>query len=396
MLLPHLLKDGRGRLDVYFTRVYNPVWTNPDGFTWIEALSDEKLVGLHVALTPTWSETAYFADYVLPMGLGAERHDLHSYETHDAQWLGFRQPVLRAARRAARGAASRTREPSTRRGVGRERVLDRALVAHRPRRFDGHSPTISNRRRHLARSSALDEYYGFIFENSVPGLPERAAREGLDAARVHAPLRKLRSEEEGRRAARGAVSGSRARRRAHRRPRSRLHAAPQSPLAPNVVPLPTPDPDAEGRRLVGVEIDGRFCADFRLRAGVWSSIPRRSTAGGGRSTHCRPTSAATFTPSAWRTGQMVLIPTFRMPVQIHTRSANAKWLDEIAHTNPLWIHPRDAERARAAHGRAGSRRDRDRLLRREGLGHRRHPPGSRRLQPSHGALEARGQTGSDR
>ncbi len=30
-LLPHLLKSGRGQLDTYFTRVYNPVWTNPDG-----------------------------------------------------------------------------------------------------------------------------------------------------------------------------------------------------------------------------------------------------------------------------------------------------------------------------------------------------------------------------
>ena len=49
-LLPHLLKEGRGRLDTYFTRVYNPVWTNPDGFSWIEALTDEKLVGCHVAL----------------------------------------------------------------------------------------------------------------------------------------------------------------------------------------------------------------------------------------------------------------------------------------------------------------------------------------------------------
>src|SRR5437879_6882786 len=39
---------------------------------------------------------------------------------------------------------------------------------------------------------------------------------------------------------------------------------------------------------------------------------------------------------------MVLISTFRLPVQIHTRSANAKWLNEIAHTNPLWIHPGDA------------------------------------------------------
>jgi anaerobic selenocysteine-containing dehydrogenase len=40
--------------------------------------------------------------------------------------------------------------------------------------------------------------------------------------------------------------------------------------------------------------------------------------------------------------QTVLISTFRLPVQIHTRSANSKWLDEIAHTNPLWIHTHHA------------------------------------------------------
>ena len=37
-LLPHFLKEGRGKLDIYFTRVYNPVWTNPDGMTWMEVL----------------------------------------------------------------------------------------------------------------------------------------------------------------------------------------------------------------------------------------------------------------------------------------------------------------------------------------------------------------------
>ena len=40
-LLPHFLKEGRGELDVYFTRVFNPVWTYPDGFTWIEVLRVE-------------------------------------------------------------------------------------------------------------------------------------------------------------------------------------------------------------------------------------------------------------------------------------------------------------------------------------------------------------------
>ncbi|HEX7927997.1 MAG TPA: molybdopterin-dependent oxidoreductase, partial [bacterium] len=94
-ILPHLLKSGRGKLDTYFTRVFNPVWTYPDGFTWIEALRDEKLVGCHIALTPTWNETAYFADYVLPMGHASERHDLNSYETQSGVWIAFRQPVLR-------------------------------------------------------------------------------------------------------------------------------------------------------------------------------------------------------------------------------------------------------------------------------------------------------------
>ena len=94
-ILPHMLKEGRGRLDVYFTRVFNPVWTYPDGFSWIEMLRDEAKVGMHVALTPTWNETAYFADYVLPMGHASERHDLNSYETHSGTWIAFRQPVLR-------------------------------------------------------------------------------------------------------------------------------------------------------------------------------------------------------------------------------------------------------------------------------------------------------------
>ena len=46
--------------------------------TWLEVLQDETKIGLHAALTPVWSETAWFADYVLPMGNAAERHDLMS------------------------------------------------------------------------------------------------------------------------------------------------------------------------------------------------------------------------------------------------------------------------------------------------------------------------------
>ena len=49
-------------------------------------------------------------------------------------------------------------------------------------------------------------------------------------------------------------------------------------------------------------------------------------------------------------GEMVLLPTFRLPTLIHTRSGNAKWLYEISHTNPLWLHPEDAARVRVVTG----------------------------------------------
>src|SRR3989454_8620626 len=63
----------------------------------VEVLTDETNVECHACLTAVWSETAWFADYVLPMGHASERHDLMSQETHAARWIGFRQPVLRVA-----------------------------------------------------------------------------------------------------------------------------------------------------------------------------------------------------------------------------------------------------------------------------------------------------------
>ncbi|MHB8598211.1 MAG: molybdopterin dinucleotide binding domain-containing protein [Ktedonobacteraceae bacterium] len=43
-------------------------------------------------------------------------------------------------------------------------------------------------------------------------------------------------------------------------------------------------------------------------------------------------------------GEYLLIPTFRLPTLIHTRSGNAKWLNEISNANPVWVHPIDAAR----------------------------------------------------
>ena len=189
ILLPHFLKDGRGKLDVYFTRVYNPIWTNPDGFTWMEALTDESMVGLHVALTPTWSETAEFADYVLPMGHSLERHDTHSYETHAGKWLGFRQPVRRVAMEKLGRPVADTRE-SNPGEVWEEneywfelswRIDPDGSLGIRKYFESPYRP---------GEKVTVDEYYRWIFENQVPGLPEKAAALGHVAAALHAQVRR--------------------------------------------------------------------------------------------------------------------------------------------------------------------------------------------------------------
>src|SRR5207302_2029117 len=48
--------------------------------------------------------------------------------------------------------------------------------------------------------------------------------------------------------------------------------------------------------------------------------------------------------------EMVLVPTFRLPTLIHTRSGNAKWLAEISNRNPLWMSASDGERLKIKTG----------------------------------------------
>jgi anaerobic selenocysteine-containing dehydrogenase len=341
-LLPHFLKEGRGKIDTYFTRVYNPVWTNPDGFSWLEVLTDESKVGLHVALTPTWNETAYFADYILPMGHSSERHDVMSYEQYDGQWIGFRQPVLRTARERLGESVTDTREANPGEVWEENEFWIELSWRIDPDGAMGIRQWFESKEQ-PGTKLGVDEYYGWMFANSVPGLPEKAAAEGetplgymrrygsYEIARglgpiyeQHVPASELddvRTDDVG-------------------RVWTRAPAAPN----PNIVPQPAFDPDDEGRRAVGVEVDGEILRGWPTPSGrleFFSSTLERW----GWSEYALPTYIRSHVhPEALAEDQSVLISTFRLPTQIHTRSANSKWLDELAHTNPVWLHPRQAAR----------------------------------------------------
>lgn len=339
-LLPHLLKDGRAKLDVYFTRVYNPVWTNPDGFSWIEMLTDPDLVGCYVALTPTWNETAYFADYILPMGHASERHDIHSYETHDSQWLGFRQPVLKAdlQRSGKKIDDTRTVNPGE---VWEENEFWLELTW----RIDADGSMgirqFAESQREPGTRLSVDEYYEWIFDHSVPGLPEAAAAENLTPLEY---MRRYGAFEIRRKT--GALYEepvpSEELDDAHQDRFGRVYTRAPKPASPNVVPVPTPPTDQDGRRFAGVLVDGQLKRGFPTPSGRLEFYST-TLADWGWSEFVIPTYIKSHVhPDNLEQDQTVLISTFRLPVQIHTRSANSKWLDEIAHTNPLWIHPSHA------------------------------------------------------
>ena len=335
-LLPHLLKEGHGRLDTYFTRVYNPVWTNPDGFSWIEALTDENLIGCHAALTPVWSETAYFADYVLPMGLGPERHDIHSYETHDAQWVGFRQPVMRAARQRNGEDVKDTREVNPGE-VWEENEFWMELTWRIDRDGSLGIRQFVESKQNPGTRLSVDEYYGWMFENSLPGLPERAAAEKLTPLEF---MRRYGAYEIKKKTGALYDENIPAEELDDVREDSlgRVFTRAAKPASPNVVPVPGPDGDAEGRRLVGIKVDGEIKRGFPTPSGKLEFFSR-TLADWGWDEYALPTYIrGHIHPENLERDQTILISTFRLPIQIHTRSSNAKWLNEIAHTNPLWLH----------------------------------------------------------
>jgi anaerobic selenocysteine-containing dehydrogenase len=268
-------------------------------------LEDESRVGCHVALTPIWSETAQWADYVLPVGLAPERHDVMSQETHAGTWIGFRQPVLREFARlehGREGGDSRDANPGE---VWEEAELWAALTwkidpdgSRGIRRWfeSGERP---------GQPISMDEYWADVFEHGVPGLPEAAVQEGLT------PLEYMR-----RRGAFDVPYGGQER---------------------------YEEPVEEGGTVLE---DGTRRAGFKTPSGLLE-LRSRTLEEWGFAEWSLPEyvrSHVHWSAMDEARGEMCLLPTFRLPTLIHTRSGNAKWLQEISHTNPLWLHPVDAER----------------------------------------------------
>lgn len=419
-LLPHFLKSGRGKIDTYFTRVFNPVWTYPDGFVWIEALRDESKIGCHVTLTPTWNETALYADYVLPMGHGPERHDLNTYETHSATWIAFRQPVLRAVAMAEGKTVRDTRDVNPGKVWEEDEFWIALTWAIDPDGSMGIRKYFESEKQ-PGEMLRVDEYYEYLFDR-VPGLPEKAKAAGvstldymrkygahevkkhsyrkhervlgedelagaeidaktgvirknghvvginIEAARKAAAIAAARRVGSAHRAADGAFGGKVG--GAHptgsevsglANPNSPISFQSKAVLKDGANIAASTIDEALGDEIVeGFPTPSRLLEfysptmaewgwpDHALPAYIPSHVYVEEFAGHHKSGEVTPQSPNH--PIAKSPNDFVLLPTFRLPTLIHTRSGSAKWLNEISQRNPVWIHTSDAVKLGIATG----------------------------------------------
>jgi hypothetical protein len=263
------------------------------------------------------------------MGQASERHDLNSYETHSGTWIALRQPVLRVAKESAGEHVEHTYEANPGRVWEEDefwielswQIDSRGQLGIRKHFESPYRP---------GTKITVDEYYRYIFER-VPGLPEAAKAKGLD------PLQYMRKF--------GAFEVVKSTYRRQDRPLSdaELAGTEVDPVSRAVL---------KSGKALGIQIDGTAVEGFPTpsrKQELYSQTlvdwhwPEFALPG-------YITSHVDWHELDTMAGEFCLLPTFRLPTLIHTRSGAAKWLNEIAQCNPLWVYPADGKRLGLADG----------------------------------------------
>jgi anaerobic selenocysteine-containing dehydrogenase len=282
------------------------------------------------------------------MGFSSERHDLMSQESYAGKWIGFRQPVLRVLQEREGKKFDYTYQANPGEVWEEDEFWINLSWAIDPDGSMGIRQWFESPYR-PGQKLTVDEYYGWIFDNSVPGLPEAAAKEGLK------PLEYMRKY--------GAYEVTTDVHRLNEKLVAAADLTGSQVEANGVV--------TKGGKAVGVMVDGKAVVgyntpsrklelfsktmadwkwpEFALPEYYRSHIHRSAQAASLSPGNPAEDFDSKYTPLVeWpkdANGPVyTLLPIFRLPHLIHTRSGNSKFLYEIAHKNPLWVNPVDAQK----------------------------------------------------
>jgi anaerobic selenocysteine-containing dehydrogenase len=308
------IKEGsHGRPDVYMTYCYEPVYANGDVQENIDILKDESLIPYHVSINPFYTESSALADIILPDVTYLERwswDDMVSYDMIPEFYI--RQPVLPAPG-ATRQFQDVCCELATRLGLelGFESAEDFIRQSCEKSGLDfgymtshgvWHDADAKPKYKAYAKELTPEDYTGEKI------LFDEATGVYWDWTKSKAKT-KEEAEEKGYTAMKYAYKG-----------------------------------------YVGQKIGDKVYAGFKpdkLNKSGFFEISSDFMAKKGFS--ALPTFMAIPEHEAMGADDLILT-TYKVNVQIHTRSQNCKWLTEIYHSNPAWINPATAAKKGIADG----------------------------------------------
>lgn len=292
-----LIKEGVHKVSIYMTYMYNPAYSNPQTKLMEEILKDENLIPYHVAITPFVSEGAALADIILPECTYLERWEPETRASYELiPFVALRQPVIPPL-----GESKEFRwiikELALRIGGGMERYF---------------------------QYESSEAFVRAQVEKFVPDLAKDGGFEYLKAHGVwydknkkpayYSHLKPLKSEE-----------------------------------------LVDTKVDTDGTIYKEIEKDGKITRE--VVGLMYNGTPVKGFPG---SAHKVTARLAVFAEPLEEHGfpafpsfvpidehqnlkdDELILTTYKVAVHTQSRTANCKWLAEISHINPLWVHPQTA------------------------------------------------------
>ena len=306
-----MIKDGSaGRPDVYMWYCYTPVYANGEVQENIDIMKDEKLMPYLVCSNPFYDESAALADIILPDATYLERWDTEDMvsPTQIAEYA-IRQPVVKPLGEA-RDFSDTCIELAERMGMPlgikskEEFVKDACEMTPIVKKAGGFNYMKKNGVYH--DPTAKPKFYSYLKTVSAKAL--KADGVILDEATgVYWNWKKAKHKSAEEAAKKGYTHTSKS------------FSAYVGQKIGNTV-------------YVGFKPDGlnksgfmEFYSTLMEEKGfpplpTWTAVPEHQM----------------------MKGSELVLTTYKVAVQIHSRSANCKWLTELYHDNPGWINPMSA------------------------------------------------------
>jgi thiosulfate reductase/polysulfide reductase chain A len=293
------LQEGRAKLEVYFSYTLGAPQTWPEGRSrTVEVLKDERLIPFHVCSDIVYSEMAHYADLILPDATYLERWGLDARNNYELQpYVTLRQPIVPPPSEC-RSFADVLIE------LGRR--LGDPVAKYFP--FRDHEEYTRLRCRRVPPGDCADGWE-YMRRHGVFVLQDRPKCYGL-----------------------------------HERPLgpSELEGSHVDPATGVIYRY---DPNGK-KRAVGIVQDGQAVRGFRTpsrKVELRSTIVAEQAAKVGVADDGWPHYVPIPAHQELQPDSFILV-SFKWHVHTQARTAPQKYLSEIVHDNPLWIHTSAAER----------------------------------------------------